>query len=302
MTRELRELERIEIRALGALRFVEAATGAGVEGPLELRALEGRARFVRNRSGRWVIESWSELADHAGAFLEPPELPVPGSLELPIVVTDPSGRFLPRRASLPLPRDPDPENAGEPGSLFRVAEVPLYPAPGSPTGANWALLRVSVVESSEGDALGGTLLLVRRDRGAPPGGGPPGGGPPGGGPPGGGPPGGGESEAPEVLARGLTDGRGEALVAVPGVPVLTFGEDEEAVVVTEIAVTLQAVFDPGAGTRTPAAALRSGAPPPVPVVDPDALEADADALPGSEAPLEISARRSQTITLSVDLP
>src|SRR5690606_11784559 len=105
----------------------------------------------------------------------------------------------------------------------------------------------------------------------------------------------------DVIARGLTDGRGEALLAVVGVPMLTFGEDEEAVVVDEVTVTVEAVFDPAAGSRTSAAALAAGAQPPIPEVDPDVLDDD-DSLPETAQTLAVAARRRQSLTLAVDVP
>jgi hypothetical protein len=128
---------------------------------------------------------------------------------------------------------------------------------------------VTVVEDGTGDLLGGALVRVRRNG--------------------------------DVIARGLTDGRGEALIAAVGVPMLTFGEDDEAVVVEEITVTVEAVFDPAAGTRMTAGALAAGARPPVPLVDPDELDAD-DTLPNAAQTLAVAARRSQSLTLAIDVP
>ena len=269
MTRILRELERVEIRVLGALRCVAAGTRADIATPLTLRALAGRARFIRNRSGLYVIAQWSALAAHEAAFLEPPAAPAIGSLSLPVAISDPTGSYLPRRVSIALPRDPDPDHAAQADSLFRAVEVLMYPAARAATGANWSVLRVTVTEAATRDALGGALLRARRNG--------------------------------DVIARGLTDGRGEGLLALVGVPMLTFGEDEEAVVVDEVTVTVEAVFDPDAGTRLPAAVLASGARPPVPEVDPDALDAD-NTLPDTAQTLAVAARRSQSLSLAIAVP
>lgn len=282
MSRVLRELERVEHRVLAALRFVDASTGTDVSTPLELRALDGDAVFVRNRSALRIVDSWSRLADHATSFDEAPAAPPTGSLNLPIAVSDPSGRYLPRRVSLALPRDPDAEEGAD--SLFRAVVVPMYPAAAAATGSNWAVLRVTLTEEGTGDALGGALLIVTRSGS-------------------GGPPG--EEEPPasaRIVARGLTDGRGEALVAVPGIPMLTFGEDDEAVVVDEVAVTVEAFFDPAAGTRTPAEELLAGRQPPVPLVDPAVLESESESLPRAALPLAVAARRSQAVSMAIDLP
>jgi hypothetical protein len=270
VSRPFRELERIETRVLGALRLVDASTGVDIDTPLVLRALDGHARFVRNPSGLHVIAFWSTLAAHEAAFVTPPNEPDVGAFELPISITDPAGRYLPRRVTVALPCEPDPDNADDEGSLFRPVLTPMYPAAAAATGPNWSVVRVSVTDQASGDALGGAFLNARRNG--------------------------------DVLGRGLTDGRGEGLLALPGIPMLTFGDDDEAVVVEEITVTVGAVFDPDQGTRIGAAALRAGARPPVPVVDPDALEALADDLVVGARELAVAARRSQTVSLALDLP
>ena len=133
------------------------------------------------------------------------------------------------------------------------------------------MLRVSLTETASGDALGGALLRIRSNG--------------------------------SVLARGLTDWRGEALVPVVGVPVTTFSADEDAVVISEINVSLQAAFDSASGSRTPAAQVRAGRPPALlPLVDPAALESAFNALPHTQLALSIAARRSQSVLLSLNLP
>jgi len=267
--RALREIDRVEWRVLGAVRFTDATTGAPVERVLRVDA--PGASLVRNRSGLYVIRRWDELAAHESEFLSPPSVPAPGSRTLRLSVTDPAGDYLSVAAQVRLPRVSDPAHAADADSLFQPAVVPLYPSASAPVGANWAVLRVSLSEAASGDALGGALLRVRSN-GA-------------------------------VLARGLTDWRGEALVPVVGVPVTTFSEDADAVVISEINVSLQAAFDPASGSRTPAAQVRAGRPPAVPpLVDPVALESVFDALPRTQMALAIAARRSQRAVLSIDLP
>ena len=264
-----RPLEALDRRVLGALRFVDGNTGAVLREPL-LVSLPG-ARVQRNRSGLWVVSAVPALAGHEAAFDAPPPLPAAGSVSLVATVSDPGGRYLPRRAALALPRDAAPANAGLPGSLFRPIDIALWPSPAATTGANWALLRVSVVEQASGDALGGVLLRITRD-GA-------------------------------TLAQGLSDWRGEALVAVPGVPVTTWSDEPGAVVALEINAQLDAVFDPAAGTRLPMAQVRAGtAPATLPAVDPDDLHARRATLPGTSAPVVLAAARAAALTLSIAWP
>jgi len=226
----------------------------------------------RNRSGLYVIAQADDLAAHETAFEEPPAVPPLESVTLQVTVTDPAGLYLPRRARLRLPRDPARTAGGQPGALLRAMELPLFPATVAPVGANWAVLHASVRESASGDALGGALLLARANG--------------------------------QVLARALTDWRGEALLGVAGVPVTTWSDDPDAVVVTELAAQLEWVFDPAAGTRVPAADVRAGRMPAVlPLVDPDALEANLSSLPHGALAVTLAAGRAQSLSpLPLALP
>jgi hypothetical protein len=266
---QLREMERVESRVLGALRCIDAGTRTQVEGSLAVQVPGARVR--RNRSGLYVIVSADALAAHEDAFHSPPAEPAIGSVALEAIVQDPAGLYLPRRAALALPRDPDPAHATQPGSLFRAIELPLYPSASAPTGLNWAVLRISVHDQASGDALGGALLIARNNG--------------------------------QVLGRALTDWRGEALLPVAGVPVTTWSDDPDAVVVSELAAQLEWVFDPARGMRTPAAQVRAGRPPAVlPLVDPDALEAERADLPRATQAVALAAGRSQTLSLPLALP
>lgn len=269
MNATLHELERSEWRVLGALRFVDATTRVPIERGLRVEA--PGATLLRNRSGLYVIRHWDVLAAHESEFVSPPAVPALGTQSLSLSVADPSGNYLAVAAQVALPRNPDSAQANTAGSLFQPVVVPLYPSASAPVGANWAVLRVSLTETASGDALGGALLRVHANG--------------------------------NVLARGLTDWRGEALVPVVGVPVTTFSDDANAVVITEIGVTLHAAFDPAAGSRTPAAEVRAGrAPAPLPVVDPDALDSAFNTLPRTQLALNIAARRSQSVLSSLTLP
>lgn len=269
MSRPFREFERVEDRVLGALRFVDATTGVPVADPL---VLEGDGVVVlRNRSGLYVIRGWDRLAAHSAAFESPPAEPPVGSIPLDLVVHDRSGRYHSRRLSVALPRDPRPDHATEAGSLFVPVDVTMFPSPLAPLGANWVVLRASVRAAVGGDALGGALLRVVSNG--------------------------------DVLARGLTDWRGEALVPVPGVPVTTWSTDPDAVVVTEIPATVDAFFDATVGTRTPAAVVRAGAEPAkLPTVDPESIEAARAGLPQATAAVRLAAGRSVSVAMEITLP
>jgi len=89
----------------------------------------------------------------------------------------------------------------------------MFRSPAAGFSLAWAVVRVSVSAADTGRGLGGVLVRVLR------------------------------GAAPAVMASGMSDRRGEALVAVPGVPVTTFGSGAN-VLATEVSVTLQAIVDP----------------------------------------------------------
>lgn len=248
MTREL-----LDRRVLGAVVFHDAATQARILEPLVVRA-EG-VRFGRSRGGLYVVFDAPGLKAHTRAFEAPPAEPPQGSAAITLEVFDPAGRYVPRRHTLRLPLDPDPGQANLPGSLFAAEEVTLYPSPSAGTRPGWALVRATVVSAGEGRPLGGALLRVRR--------------------------------LPErtLIARGMSDARGEALVAVPGIPLITFGDGDEVTEKT-INVSLSAVYDPEAGEP----------------VDPDDLEARRGALPSHSFDRSLSSGRVLAATFAVPLP
>jgi len=267
----LKRRDHLDHRVITALRPVDASTGVLIEDRLHARALDGQATFVRNQRNLIVLTFWSTLEDFRDAFAEQPTTPAIGSETLRIALEDPQGRYLSRLVSIDLPRDPDPANADQSDSLFMPIDVPMFPASHAATGENWSLLRVSLHEQGSGDALGGALLRVLRDG--------------------------------DVVGRGLTDGRGEALVAVIGVPVMTFGTDEDdTVIVSTIPVSLEAIFDPAVGTKIAASALSDGQDPPVPLVDPFDLEDRMNTLPNVARAMQIAARQSLSVAMTLELP
>jgi hypothetical protein len=248
MTREL-----LDRRVLGAVAFLDAATRARVLEPLAVRA-EG-ARLARTRRGLYVVFDAPGLKAHTRAFDAPPSEPARGSAPVTLEVSDPAGRYVARRYTLRLPLDPDPANTNLPGSLFNPSEVTLFPSPSAGTRPGWALVRATVVAADGGGPLGGALLRVKR--------------------------------LPEgtLIARGMSDARGEALVVVPGIPLVTFGDGDEVTEKT-ISVSLRAVYDPEAGE----------------VADPDDLEARRGALPSHSFDRSLSSGRVLAATFAVPLP
>ncbi|HWK89765.1 MAG TPA: hypothetical protein VNP72_07210 [Longimicrobium sp.] len=210
----------LDRRVLGAVRFLDAVTGDTIDGPLRVSA--PGVRWARNRRGWWVVVSAPGLEAHTAVFPTPPAQPPLGSIAVPLTVEDAGGRYLPRRFTLALPRDPNPRTPDKPTSLFRPADVVMYASPSGPVAAGWAVVRVSV--SKAGVPAAGALLRVVRKVEQP-------------------------ADAPpvplQILGWGMADQRGEALVAVAGIPVTTWDEGGDGqVLATEVDARVQVFWDP----------------------------------------------------------
>jgi len=188
-------IERVEQRILGAMRLVDRVTRTPVTRPLQISSK--KASLVRNGRGYYVVTRANGLDHHVASFLKPPATPALESRSFRFEIADPLGHYLPRWLDLRLPRDPDPLHATEAGSLFRPVDVAMYPASTAPLSPNWSTLRISVARASSHAPIRGALLQVIA------------------------------AADDTLLASGLSDEQGEALVIVPGVPITKFADEDE---------------------------------------------------------------------------
>ena len=202
-------------RLLGAVRFVDVVTGLEVLSPLRVSA--PGVRWVRNLRGWFVAAGAPGLEAHTLTIDKPPTQPAAGKTPVALAVEDPTGRYLPRRATLALPRDADPAKKDAAASLFTPADVELYPSPIAPVAPGWAVIRASVVFKTQ-KPVPGALLRVSRKSG-------------------------------EVLGRGMTDARGEGLVGIAGIPITTWDDEgQEGVLAREMDARLEVIWStPAAG-------------------------------------------------------
>ena len=215
-------LDRLERRVLGAIRLIDATTGRPLHRPLSVSA-EG-VRFLVNRAQLYVISQAPGLETHVAAFEAPPDSPAPGSLPIEVTIDDPLGEYLPRRATVPLPRSPAP-GADQP-DLFAPEAVTVLPSPNAAMRQNWSGVRLSL-RLADDRPVRGALINLRRQQG---------------------------DTEDELVASGLSDERGEALVILPGLPVSRSAgappddpepqPDDGEVTTPETPVTLEIVVDP----------------------------------------------------------
>lgn len=188
-------IERIEQRVLGALRIIDRVTLVPVSRPLQLTSTN--ATVVRNMRGYYVVTSAEGLESHTEAFLQPPPTPALEHNAYSFEIADPQKRYLPRLVTLRLPRDPNPANIGNANSLFRPQDVAMYAASTAPLSHNWSTIRATVTQGAGHTPVRGALLRVL------------------------------DAADDTLLASGISDEHGEALVIVPGVPVTKFADEED---------------------------------------------------------------------------
>lgn len=209
--------EHVERRILGAISFHDATTNLRIRRPLKIEAAAG-VKLVRNRSGYYVIFAAPGFDAYVNSFSEQPVEPDPRAVKfetvaLELLVSDMLGEYLPRRSTVRLPLNPAPKRPDKGAWLFEPLQVKLFPSPTASTVPGWAIIRATVREEGKRDRLPWALITVRR------------------------------AGNTDALATGLADHRGEAFVAVPGLPVKTADTGEGKVMTSEIPVTLEVVFD-----------------------------------------------------------
>ncbi len=184
-------IERVEQRVLGALQLVDRVTQTPVR--RALRISSATAMLVRNRRGFYVITHVDGLEAYTGAFQDPPDPPAD---DYDFAISDPQERYLPRLLTLSLPRDPDPGNVGNTNSLFTPRDVAMYPASTASLSHNWSTVRVTVTRNASTPVRGALIQII-------------------------------DPAGDTLLASGISDPRGEALVIVPGVPVTKFADEDD---------------------------------------------------------------------------
>lgn len=247
-------LESLTRRVLAALRIVDGVTGQPILSPLSVGG--AGTVWVRNRRGLHVLMEMPGLERHQDVLSNPPAAPPVGSLNAVVEVRDMGATYLPRRHTIRLPRDPDPVRAGHGDSVFQPIESRMYLSASAPISSAWAVIRATIVREGDGRGLGGALIRVLR------------------------------TSDGQVLARGLSDPRGEALVAVSGIPVTTWEVSSGPVIGTEVDVRVEVVVDPDAGDMP----------------DPDALEANRGVLPNGQRTMKLASGRTEACRVTVAIP
>jgi len=189
--------DSVDNRVLAALRCVDRATGYILTRSLEVSS--NNAKFIRNRSNLYVIQSTTNLEHHIDKFSEAPDIPEVESIEVKVNIADPLNKYLPRSFKIKLPRDSDIKKSTDDSSIYSPVNVKLYSAPNQDLMTNWSTVRVSVTRTlNDGKiqpVLGALVRIIR--------------------------------VSDEVtLSSGISDERGESLIIISGVPITQFSDEE----------------------------------------------------------------------------
>jgi len=189
--------EERDHRYLGAVRFIDPSTNSPVHRAFHIAA--PGLRFSVNRQFIYVITHANDLTHHLEQFEKPPGDPVIDSLEFTLSINDPLGKYLPRIARIKLPRNPQAESAN---NIFSPMDIVLSHAPIASTQPNWSLIRISVFDQADRLARNpvvGALIRLTKING----------------------------NSDTQIYSGISDKRGEALIALAGIPITDYSHVSE---------------------------------------------------------------------------
>ena len=204
--------ENVDRRILGAFVCIDAVTGSSVVPAIPVIP-DPLWTVTPNHSGIYVIFDGPGLDSLTDEFLPSGTWPNPVSFE--VTLQDPNLRYLPRRATVTAPLA-IPTSPATPSGVFVPQQVPVYPSPAISVGQNWAIIRASVTLSGTNPPQGlpwAYLQVVQNSNNA-------------------------------VLATGVSDTNGEALLAVIGLTVQPNTSGSGPVTTSVTPATVTAYFDP----------------------------------------------------------
>lgn len=182
----------LDRRALALLQLLDP-TGRPFLGGASIVALpvtdneNPKLRIIAKQQGRWAILEALGLDSHSSSFSSPPNSPALRSVAVPLLVTPNQSHVLPRKVTILLPRSSAPGQIGSGNSIHDAVPATLFPSASSPIAATTAAVRVSVRKRTDGRRVAGALVRVKADNSP-------------------------------LIAHGITDNQGEALVLFPQFP------------------------------------------------------------------------------------
>lgn len=206
-------LENVDRRVLGAFRCVDAVTKAPVLDSLIVQSDQLDLR--RNASQMWVVFDAPGMHGLTTQFDVTSPWPAASGFEVSIRTL--GKEYLPRRASVNVPRKLAP--IADPDSVMRPQDIVLYPAPTASTLPNWALVRAWAGKNNTSEGLPWAVVRVTRNSDS------------------------------ALLATGITNQNGDALLSIPGLGISASQNGGAAVSEPTIDTTVTAFWDPDSQGR-----------------------------------------------------
>jgi hypothetical protein len=148
---------RLDRRALGAIEFIDAMTGATITRAMQVQTVQSEAKIYRQRSGLWVIADAPGLHDYTLEFSQAPAMPAVGSLPITVTVIDPGREYQSTTVEVPLPRDPDPAAAN---SVLKPHQVKLWRTAAAALSPSWTVYQATLVMAGTETPVEGALLSL----------------------------------------------------------------------------------------------------------------------------------------------
>ncbi|GAA4049578.1 hypothetical protein [Parerythrobacter jejuensis] len=192
------------------------------------------ARWIDKGSGLFVLLEWDRDRALSRNWENQVSTFATGSQSLNLILTPVGNRLMPRKASIALPRQPDPAQRDNPDSLFQPARVMLSAASGFRAEGNACAVTVTLSRQSDGHAIEHAVIRLRDAANGP------------------------------IRTTGITNRHGEAMLVLAGLPLAAAGNNASAS--PTHAMVVEALVDP-ANARFNAEPPANTAPP----IDPDAV-------------------------------
>jgi hypothetical protein len=202
-------VEDVDRRILGAFRCIDAVSNTPVLDAVTVQSDQLDVR--RNASQIWVVFDAPGLHELTTEF--DVKSPWPAPLPFNVSIRSISRRYLPRKATIKVPRKLAP--MGDPSSVMVLQDVVMYPSPTATTLPNWALVRASVTKNNTNEGLPWAVVRITRNTDQ------------------------------TVLATGIANEHGDALLAVPRLGISVNQNGGGAVTEPTFDVTITALWDPG---------------------------------------------------------
>lgn len=192
MSRSIALLDR---RMVAAIQLV-GPLGEAVDEPVALECSAGQ--WFGKGGGLFVLQHWADDPELSAKWDSQQSAFAVGGKRLEFTLRPAGRRYMARKASLRLPRDPDPANRAAANSLFQPAQVALPAATAFALGGNAAGVIVGLSRDGDDVPIENAVVRLR------------------------------DSASGTIRAVGITNAHGEALLVMAGLALAAAGSGASA--------------------------------------------------------------------------